>query len=141
MDIDNIIAKVREYCPQCEPDFLRQAYAYAENAYGSQKTAPGESSLRHTLQAAMILAEFHLDPSAIAAALLQDVLTLGFATSETVQEKFDPDTARLVGGITRLNNITWGSLKLTFVAERPPPPQRACQELLMAAEAGGEYFS
>jgi hypothetical protein len=32
-------------------------------------------------------------------------------------------------------------LKLTFVAERPPPPQRACQELLMAAEAGGEYFS
>jgi hypothetical protein len=32
-------------------------------------------------------------------------------------------------------------LKLTFVAERPPPPQRAYQEVLMAAETGGEYFS
>jgi hypothetical protein len=32
-------------------------------------------------------------------------------------------------------------LKLTFVAERPPPPQMAFQELLMAAETSGEYFS
>jgi hypothetical protein len=32
-------------------------------------------------------------------------------------------------------------LKLTFVAERPPPPQYANQEILVAAEAGGEYFS
>jgi hypothetical protein len=32
-------------------------------------------------------------------------------------------------------------LKLTFVAERPPPPRVAYQELLMAAEAGSEYFS
>jgi len=32
-------------------------------------------------------------------------------------------------------------LKLTFVAERPPPPQVAFQELLMAEEAGSEYFS
>jgi hypothetical protein len=32
-------------------------------------------------------------------------------------------------------------LKLTFVAERPPPPQIAYQEVLMAAEVGSEYFS
>ena len=32
-------------------------------------------------------------------------------------------------------------LKLTFVAEKPPPPWVASQELLMAAEAGSEYFS
>jgi len=34
-----------------------------------------------------------------------------------------------------------GHLKLTFVAERPPPPQFAYQEILMDAEVGGEYFS
>jgi len=34
-----------------------------------------------------------------------------------------------------------GQLKLTFVAERPPPPHVAYQELLMAAEAGGDYDS
>jgi hypothetical protein len=32
-------------------------------------------------------------------------------------------------------------LKLTFVADRPPPPQIAYQEALMAAETAGEYFS
>jgi len=32
-------------------------------------------------------------------------------------------------------------LKLTFVADKPPPPHMVYQELLMAAEAGSEYFS
>jgi hypothetical protein len=32
-------------------------------------------------------------------------------------------------------------LKLTFVAERPPPPQIVYQEVLMAAESSAEYFS
>jgi len=32
-------------------------------------------------------------------------------------------------------------LKLTFVAAKPPPPRIAYQELLMAVEASGEYFS
>ena len=31
-------------------------------------------------------------------------------------------------------------LKLTFVAAKPPPPQIAYQELLMAAETGIKYF-
>jgi hypothetical protein len=32
-------------------------------------------------------------------------------------------------------------LKLSFVAAKPPPPHIAYQELLIAAETGGEYFS
>jgi hypothetical protein len=32
-------------------------------------------------------------------------------------------------------------LKLSFVAERPPPPQIAYQEVLMAAETPAEYYS
>jgi hypothetical protein len=32
-------------------------------------------------------------------------------------------------------------LKRTFVADKPPPPQVAFQEYLMAAEASSEYFS
>lgn len=31
-------------------------------------------------------------------------------------------------------------LKLTFVADKPPPPQLASQELLIAAESSAEYF-
>ena len=32
-------------------------------------------------------------------------------------------------------------LKLTFVADKPPPPHLVYQELLMAAETSAEYFS
>ena len=32
-------------------------------------------------------------------------------------------------------------LKLTFLAQRPPPPQITYQEVLMAAEASAEYSS
>ena len=32
-------------------------------------------------------------------------------------------------------------LKQTFVADKPPPPHMFYQEVLMAAETGGEYFS
>ena len=32
-------------------------------------------------------------------------------------------------------------LKLAFVASKPPPPQVAYQEVLMAAETSAEYFS
>ncbi len=31
-------------------------------------------------------------------------------------------------------------LKLTFVAERPPPAHLLCQQVLMAAETSAEYF-
>ena len=41
------------------------------------------------------------------------------------------------GAVDRIIN----HLKLTFVADKPPPPHIAYQEILMAAEAGGEYFS
>jgi len=32
-------------------------------------------------------------------------------------------------------------LKLTFVADKPPPPHMAYQEVLLAAEQSAEYFS
>jgi hypothetical protein len=32
-------------------------------------------------------------------------------------------------------------LKLSFIAERPPPPHIAYQEVLMAAENSAEYLS
>ncbi|MFW6129368.1 MAG: acid--CoA ligase [Candidatus Aminicenantaceae bacterium] len=32
-------------------------------------------------------------------------------------------------------------LKLTFMAERPPPPRMASQEFLMDSEASTDYFS
>jgi len=64
--------------------------------------------------------------------------------------KVDPMTCPKCGG--RMNVIAFLTdsavvdkiichLKLTFIAERPPPTQIAYQEHLMAAENSAEYFS
>ena len=61
----------------------------------------------------------------------------------------DPLTCSQCGGRMRIiafitdysvvDRIT-NYLKLRFIADKPPPPQAAYQEFLMAAEAGAEYF-
>jgi hypothetical protein len=62
----------------------------------------------------------------------------------------DPLTCPKCGGIMKVISFLTdypvvdkiiNHLKLTFVAERPPPPHIVYQEVLMAAETGAEYFS
>jgi hypothetical protein len=49
-------------------------------------------------------------------------------------------SCQAAGGVGRVGRII-DHLKLSFVADRPPPPHIACQELLMADETSAEYFS
>ena len=68
---------------------------------------------------------------------------------ESTSYEVDPLTCSQCGGRMRIiafitdysvvDRIT-NYLKLRFIADKPPPPQAAYQEFLMAAEAGAEYF-
>jgi hypothetical protein len=82
--------------------------------------------------------------------MLRPVLALERLTFLEPDGKVDPMLCPKCGG--RMKVIAFltdfsvvdriiGQLKLTFVAERPPPPQVASQELLMAADPPAEYFS
>jgi len=64
--------------------------------------------------------------------------------------KFDPMVCPQCGGTMKIIAFLTdyavvdriiGHLKLSFVADRPPPTHLAYQEVLMAAEAGSEYSS
>jgi hypothetical protein len=52
-------------------------------------------------------------------------------------------TMRVIAFITDFSVVDRiiNHLKLTFTADKPPPPRIAFQELLIAAEASTEYFS
>jgi len=82
--------------------------------------------------------------------MLRPVLALERLTFLEPEGKVDPMLCPKCGG--RMKVIAFltdfsvvdriiGHLKLTFVAERPPPPQVASQELLMAVDPPAEYFS
>ncbi len=111
MEIETLIRKVQSYRPQCDADLLRRAYLQAEKAYEALDTEPGCSCLRHSLSAATVLAELHLDPVTIAAALLQGIQTCGGVPLETIAESYGEEMAGLVDGISMLDKITWENLE------------------------------
>ncbi|MDH4273366.1 MAG: HD domain-containing protein, partial [Candidatus Aminicenantes bacterium] len=111
MEIEALIREVREYCPQCDADFLRRACHQAEKAFEELNTEPGRSCFRHSLQTAGVLAELHLDPVTVVAALLQGIQTYGGVPLEKIAESFGKEAAGLIEGISKLDKISWESLE------------------------------
>jgi len=106
---EDLIAKVRSYDPTLDAAWLRGVYELADAAHQGQQRASGESYIEHPLAVARILADMEMDRATIAAALLHDVVEDTVVTSEEVNEKFGPEIAQLVEGVTKLTRIPYQS--------------------------------
>lgn len=111
VNIETLLREVQEYSTKSDPESLRSVYTFASNAIEDQKEDSGLSSVQHSLDTAMYLAKLKLDPSAISAALLHDVLLKTNISLESIRNQFGDDTAKLVEGFTLLSRITWEKLK------------------------------
>jgi GTP diphosphokinase / guanosine-3',5'-bis(diphosphate) 3'-diphosphatase len=109
MTIDDLIARVRQYDPSLDGGFLRRVYETAQGAHAGQRRASGESYIEHPLAVARILADMEIDPPTIAAALLHDVVEDTVVTIDEVAERFGPEIATLVDGVTKLTRIPYQS--------------------------------
>jgi GTP pyrophosphokinase len=69
----------------------------------------GEPYLVHPLEVASILADMRLDPVAIAAGLLHDVVEDTLTTIEKIHEHFGPEVAHVVEGVTKISAIPFSS--------------------------------
>lgn len=103
--LDTLLAKVSDYVPGDKLDIITDAYEYAENAHNGQKRLSGEPFIIHPLETALLLADLKLDANALAAALLHDVVEDNEDIEVAdVEERFGPEVARLVDGVTKLTN-------------------------------------
>jgi GTP diphosphokinase / guanosine-3',5'-bis(diphosphate) 3'-diphosphatase len=100
-----LVEKVLSYDPSADEDLLNRAYVYAMKAHGGQKRASGEAYFNHPLEVAAILTELKLDGATIAAALLHDVVEDTEATQVEIEEKFGPEIAALVDGLTKIKRL------------------------------------
>ena len=108
-----LIARVAEYVDDAaQLDTIRRAYDFASHCHAGQLRQSGDPYIVHPLAAAAILADLHLDPDTIMAALLHDVMEDCGVTGPDLTQRFGADVARLVDGVT----------KLTRVDYRPPGP-------------------
>jgi GTP diphosphokinase / guanosine-3',5'-bis(diphosphate) 3'-diphosphatase len=91
--------------PGADAAAVRKAWQFAVEAHGPQTRASGEAYVTHPLAVARILAELGLDQPSILAALLHDIPEDTDYTTADIEDRFGPEVARLVDGVTKLSKF------------------------------------
>ncbi|MBA2570581.1 MAG: bifunctional (p)ppGpp synthetase/guanosine-3',5'-bis(diphosphate) 3'-pyrophosphohydrolase, partial [Chloroflexi bacterium] len=97
--------EVLSHHPNADTAPIGSAYRFARDAHGDQKRASGEPYITHPLAVAQLLAELGLDPVAVQAALLHDIPEDTDYALDDLEERFGPEVARLVDGVTKLSKF------------------------------------
>jgi len=85
-----------------QSSLIHRAFLLANQAHGGQTRASGEPYITHTMAVAEILVKLHLDPEAVAAAILHDVVEDTSVTLDQIEQEFGKPVAKLVDGVTKL---------------------------------------
>ncbi len=91
-----------------KPDDIEQvmtAYRFSDAAHAGQLRKTGEPYITHPVTVACILAELHLDPPSLMAALLHDVMEDTEVSKPELAERFGKTVAELVDGVSKLDKI------------------------------------
>jgi len=105
IDVEDLIALVRNYNPRCNADLIRRAYAYGKRMHEGQFRKSGEPYFTHPVAVAAILTEQRLDDATIVTALLHDTIEDTRSTYSDITEMFGQEVAELVDGVTKLTNL------------------------------------
>ena len=106
---EDLTEKVRAANPDADTELLRRAYVFSAYEHKGQVRRSGEPYLVHPLEVAAILADLRLDPVAIAAGLLHDIVEDTPNTIDKVRELFGEDVAHVVEGVTKLSALQFSS--------------------------------
>ena len=99
------------YLKPADIDNVAAAYAMARVAHEGQTRNSGEAYVTHPLAVATILAKWHLDPQALIAALLHDVVEDTPTTKTDIAKKFGKAVAELVDGVSKLDRLQFATLE------------------------------
>lgn len=105
--IESLLEKVNTYDPKADLDMVRLAYDFAADAHKEQKRKSGEPYIIHPLATAHILADMHIDPTIIIAALLHDVPEDTTKTLKDIEDNFGSEIASMLVGITKLGKLKY----------------------------------
>jgi GTP diphosphokinase / guanosine-3',5'-bis(diphosphate) 3'-diphosphatase len=109
IDVEDLIALVRNYNPRTNADLIRRAYAYGMQMHEGQFRHSGEPYFTHPIAVAAILTEQRLDDATIITALLHDTIEDTKSTYAEVARQFGDEIAELVDGVTKLTNLQLSS--------------------------------
>ena len=105
----------KECAGYLKPDDISQlesAYQFSQSAHHGQFRDSGEPYISHPLAVASILAKWHLDPQALTAALLHDVMEDTAVTKNDLLKTFGKPVAELVDGVSKLDKVEFETREL-----------------------------
>jgi len=108
MYADELISDLKRVHPDAKTDLVRKAFAFSKKSHAGQKRLSGEPFFNHPLRVAKILIGWGLDETAVAAALLHDVVEDTDSSIERINLEFGPRVGELVKGVTKLKRIKEG---------------------------------
>ncbi len=84
---------------------IEEAFQVAARAHEGQFRKSGDPYITPPLSVATILAEWHLDPQALMAALLHDTVEDTSTTSSEIAQQFGKSVSELVDGVSKLDRL------------------------------------
>src|ERR1700680_4892404 len=107
--LKELLASVESYLPSEQVERLRAAAEVGPPPHKGQNRLSAEPYIAHPVAAAAILADLHLDPDTIIAAILHDVIEDTPTPKDQLVARFGADVAELVDGVTKLDQIKFKS--------------------------------
>ena len=107
--LNHLLAQIEGYMNDEQVEQIKNAYEFGAEAHAGQKRLTGEPYITHPVAVASILADLHLDPQTIMAALLHDVIEDTPRAKDEIAEQFGDEVATLVDGVSKLDQLSFRS--------------------------------
>lgn len=108
-DIKRLIDTLETYVPTEQIEAVIKAYEFGALAHAGQTRLSGEPYISHPVAVAQSLADMHLDPQTISAAILHDVVEDTDTAIAEIEEAFGAEVAALVDGVSKLDQMQFTS--------------------------------
>lgn len=107
-ELEPIFKSLKQYHPKADRQLVERAYQVAERCHEGQLRKSGEAYITHPVAVATILADLGMTAPTLAAALLHDTVEDTDYSVEQLREEFGEEIARLVDGVTKLDQVKYG---------------------------------
>ena len=107
--LEDLKRRYLAYSDKKDTTKIENAFVFACKAHGGQTRKAGDLFVTHPIATAEMLTELEVDQDTLVAALLHDTVEDTDVSLELITELFGEDVALLVGGVTKLEQISYSS--------------------------------
>jgi GTP pyrophosphokinase len=109
--INDILDEVSEFVPEADKRLIEKAYVFSARVHQGQTRLSGEPYLNHPLEVAFMVAQMHLDATAVVASLLHDTIEDSLIKTDQIKADFGDEVVQVVDGLTKISKMNFRSVE------------------------------